>query len=318
MFRLQLPLSDVSWLKEYSSVWLDGKINFYGWFVPKWYQEKHWKFTKVNARGNGASFSSVESLQNAISIIQSEGNLFSYVCNAANVSSKESSIEDNIKIVNSSITPNSVILTDLLLCDKIHKKIKIHVSSFVSLYNSFSIDFLVKNHKDISRIIFPRDILIHDIEKIRENHKNLEFEIFIKNSWCYHSSHCTSHHLDYKTFLCNREQGIIQSKWIITSEKIKQLQTTKLHCKACSLFKLKEQFGKKSKTKMYLKIPWREMRIEDLVKDAKFVNEAIKNCEKAKSMKQTLSLNILTHRKIYGKYCDYKNCEYFLIHKDNV
>jgi collagenase-like PrtC family protease len=80
------------------------------------------------------------------------------------------------------------------------------VSSFVSVYNSFAVKFLVENYQDITRIIFPRDILINDVEKIWKNHKNLEFEIFVKNSWCYHSGHCTSHHLDYKTFLCNRER----------------------------------------------------------------------------------------------------------------
>lgn len=67
--------------------------------------------------------------------------------------------------------------------------------------------------------------------------------------------------------------------------------------------------------KMYLKVPEREMQIDTLVKDAKFVNDSIVNTEESKSMKEVVSRNIVLHRKVYGNYCDYKNCEYFLNHK---
>lgn len=312
MFRLQLPLSDISWIEKYLSVGLDEQVNFYGWYVPFEYENKHWKFTKVNSRWAIGSFQDLQELQDAISIIHEKGHLFSYVCNANNVSSNDESMDDNIWIVNSHINPDSIILTDLSLRDKIHKDIKVHISSFWSIYNSFAISFIRESYKDIKRIIFPRDILLSDIETIRQKHKDLEYEIFAKNSWCYHSSHCTSHHLNYKTFLCNREKWILWSKGIVSKKKINDLQESKLHCKVCSLYAIKDKFWKNSQTKMYLKIPWREMKIENLVKDAKFVNDSIRNSEDSKSMKETLSKNISLHRKLYGSYCDYKKCEYFI------
>jgi collagenase-like PrtC family protease len=72
------------------------------------------------------------------------------------------------------------------LIRKIDKNIDIHCSSLNQVLNSESIKYWIENF-NISRMIFPRNISAIEIKKLCFEFPNLEFEIFIKNDWCYNS-----------------------------------------------------------------------------------------------------------------------------------
>lgn len=312
MLYLQLPLTRKEWLDKYFAVWIKNWINFYGWFASDEYYKKYWKLAKMNSRHNHASFNSIDELKEAISIIEEKGHKFSYVFNSTNVSKDISGVLYHVKLINEEIKPKSVIISDLAFIEHIDPNISINISSFVWINNSFAIDMLRSKHPNVTRIIYQRDIILDDVENISDRHEDLEYEIFIKNIWCYHNGHCTSHHKDKTRFLCLREKGIKTPSGMIDKKKLQVLQKTKLDCKVCSIYRFKESFVKSKSKHLYLKIPWREFEADKVVKDAKFTDLAIEGCKTESSYKAFVAKNIHNHRKIYWGYCDYKKCEYYL------
>lgn len=312
MFYLQLPLTRKNWLEKYYAVWIKNGINFYGWYASDEYYEKYGSLAKMNSRHNNASFNSISELREAMEIIDHRGDKFSYVLNASNVSSDVSWVLHHIDLINTEIKPKSVIVTDLAFIPKIDSEIDINISSFVWVNNSYAIQHLLSEFPNIKRIIYQRDVILPDTINIFDAIPDLEYEIFIKNMWCYHNGHCTSHHKKQSQYICLREKAVKNTKWLITKDKAQQLQGSKNDCKVCSIYKIKDRFLRSKKAHMYLKVPWREFEVDKVVKDAKFIDETIENCKSEENYKAFIAKNIHKHRKIYGWYCDYKKCEYYL------
>jgi O2-independent ubiquinone biosynthesis protein UbiU len=77
---------------------------------------------------------------------------------------------------------------------KYDKDIDLHCSSLNQVLNKDAISFWVEKY-NVKRIIFPRNIAINEIIEMCNLFPNLEFEIFVKNSWCYNSDGiCSSMH----------------------------------------------------------------------------------------------------------------------------
>ncbi|MBT3726287.1 hypothetical protein HOG21_00885 [bacterium] len=87
------------------------------------------------------------------------------------------------------IKPDALIVKDIFIADiirKFDKNIEIHCSSLNQVLNSEHIKFWIEKY-NISRMIFPRNISTKEIITLCNKFPNLEFEIFIKNDWCYNS-----------------------------------------------------------------------------------------------------------------------------------
>lgn len=311
MFYLQLPLTHYDWLDEYFALGLKNGINFYGWYAENDYYEKYWTLAKMNSRHNHASFQSVDEIKKSISKIEYFGQKFSYVFNTTHILSDLSWVYHHLDIINNKIKPKSIIASDIWFFPLIDSKIDINLSSFAWVNNTYTLDYYLKTFRNIKRVIFQRDIILNDLNTFQNTFPYLEYEIFIKNMWCYHNWHCSSYHKEKSKLLCLREKAIKNPKWLIDTEKLRRLQSTKLDCKICSLYQLKDIYLYNTNNSLYLKIPWREFSIDKVSKDAKFTDLAIENCKSSKNSKEFIAKNIKNHRIIFGKYCDYKNCEYY-------
>lgn len=313
MIKLQLPIRKESWLDVYLKLKLKNLWYFYWWFNLQDWGKISWGFTWVNLRQYEASFASLKEMQNTIKTIEKEWFLFSYVFNQTPRISEDNLINKEIDFINKVLKPRSIIMQDLLLMHFIDKSINIHISSLSGLYNSTSINYFKENIKNINRIIFSRDVSIDQIHKISDNIWKLDLEIFIKHCWCYHSnSHCWSLHKEGLLFLCHREERWKKIYNKMDKNKLERLIKTKIHCKACSIFQLKEKFLYNKDKNIYLKILWRESKLSALVKDAKFIDEVVENCKDSDSYKVFIAKNILLHKKIFWNKCYYNNCEYYL------
>ena len=95
--------------------------------------------------------------------------------------------------------PDALIVKDLLIADLIREidpNIAIHCSSLNQVINKEGIAYW-RERANITRVILPRNVNVHEIRDLASAFPDLEFEIFIKNDWCYDSDGiCSSLHLE--------------------------------------------------------------------------------------------------------------------------
>ncbi len=213
------------------------------------------------------------------------------------------------------IKPDALIVKDIYIAKLIRdidKNIAIHCSSLNQIINKEAVQFWIDNF-NISRMILPRNVSINEIIELSNTFPNLEFEIFIKNDWCYNSDWvCSSLHLewlkDWIPYVCNRE---VLYKSMDDNFNSKYLDLTKNmnDCKVCMINQLKN-----IKNLVSLKIVWREKWLDIILKDLKFVKSALEFSKLADNNKEFIDFNIINHKKNIFKDCSYKNCEIYNIY----
>lgn len=210
------------------------------------------------------------------------------------------------------IKPDALIVKDIFIADlirKIDKDIAIHCSSLNQVINSQSIKYWEEKY-NITRIIFPRNISANEVKELCLKFPKLEFEIFVKNDWCYNSDWiCSSLHLEWlknwMPYVCNRESRY-KTKDENFQKKYLDLYKKTLDCKICILSELKD-----IKNLVSLKIVWREKPLPIILNDLNFIKNSVKYLELTESNKEFIDFNIRLHKKILKKDCWYKWCEFY-------
>lgn len=298
----------LTWIKIVDSwVW-----EIYFWVVSDSWEKEYWFKTILNRRDwNLANISSYEDWKKLVDYARSKW-VKSYVTlnNSPIINNEEliiKEIENTIKI-----NPDALIVKDIYIANlirKIDKNIEIHCSSLNQVINSESIIFWIKNF-NISRMIFPRNISVNEIKNLCSKFPDLEFEIFIKNDWCYNSDWvCSSLHLewlkDWIAYVCNREVAY-RSDEEDFNKKYSVLTKNMNDCKVCMISEIYD-----IKNLVSLKIVWREKGLEIILNDIKFIQSALNFYRLAESKKEFMDFNIINHQKNIKKSCNHKNCEIY-------
>jgi len=192
---------------------------------------------------------------------------------------------------------------------KVDKKISLHCSSLNQAINKESILFWI-NEYNVKRIILPRNLSFIEIIELCEYFPDIEFEIFVKNTWCYNSNwnFCSSLHFEWlKKWIspvCFREKNYKSEdkkldKWFHDLDN-------DIHCKICILWKLKN-----IKNIVSLKIVWREKVLSTIMKDLKFVKRARDKLFNTNTYYEFVEWSMNIYEKEIGNKCSFEKCEYY-------
>lgn len=307
--KILTPVKNLlSWIEIIKS-WTD---EIYFWVVSESRKSKHWYKSILNRRDwSLANISSYEDWAKLIKYAR-ENWVKSYL------TLNNSPIIVDVELINEeiknaiSIKPDALIVKDIFIADlirKIDKKIDIHCSSLNQVINSESIKYWIEEY-NISRMIFPRNISPIEIKNLCQKFPELEFEIFVKNDWCYNSDWiCSSLHLEWlknwMPYVCNRESQY-KTKDSHFQDRYSDLYKKNLDCKICILSELKDV-----KNLVSVKIVWREKALPIIINDLKFIKNSIKFLELSENNKEFIDFNINLHKKIIKKECWYKWCELY-------
>jgi len=307
--KILTPVKNLlSWIEIIKS-WTD---EIYFGVVSNQWENKHWYKSILNRRDwTLANISSYEDWKKLIDFAR-ENWVESYITlnNSPIIVDEELIIEEINNCIK--INPDALIVKDIYIAGlirKIDKDIDIHCSSLNQVINSESIKYWIENF-NISRMIFPRNISPSEIKKLCLEFPELEFEIFIKNDWCYNSDWvCSSLHLEWlkswMPYVCNRE-----AKYKTSDEdfqkKYLDLYRKTLDCKICILSELKN-----IKNLVSLKIVWREKSLQIILNDLNFIKNSLNFLELSDSNNEFIDFNINLHKKLLKKDCGYKWCEMY-------
>lgn len=287
-----------------------GEIYF--WVVSSEWESKYGFKSILNRRdGTLANISSYEDGKKLINYAKSKG-VESYITlNNSPIINDEELIKEEIRNC-ISIWPDALIVKDIYIAKlirEIDKNIQIHCSSLNQVINASSIEFWRENFQ-ISRMIFPRNISVNEIKNLCSMFPDLEFEIFIKNDWCYNSDWvCSSLHLEWLKdgipYVCNRE-AIYKSDDEEFNSNYMTLVKNMNDCKVCMIQEIINIPNLVS-----LKIVGREKALDILLKDIKFIQSALEFYPLAETKKEFIDFNIINHKKNIKKDCSHKNCEIY-------
>lgn len=298
----------LTWIRVVDS-WV-GEVYF--WVVSNDWQNKHEFKSILNRRdGSLANISSYEDGKKLIDYARSKWVKCYITLNNSPIINDKQLIEEEIrKCIH--IKPDALIVKDMYIAQlirEIDKDIDIHCSSLNQVINSESINFWIQNF-NISRMIFPRNISVNEIKNLCSLFTDLEFEIFIKNDWCYNSDWvCSSLHLEWLKdgipYVCNRESLYKSDNQVFNSDYL-TLTKNMNDCKVCIIKEIKD-----IKNLVSLKIVGREKPVEIILKDIKFIQSALAFSNLAETNKEFIDFNIINHSKNLKKDCAHKNCEVF-------
>jgi len=198
---------------------------------------------------------------------------------------------------------------------KIDKDIPIHCSSLNQTINKHSVAFWVERF-NISRMILPRNVSVNEIKDLCESFPNMEFEIFIKNDWCYNTDGvCSSIHQEWLKegipFVCNREILYKSDDEALTKEYV-ELVKSMLDCKICIYAPLRHL-----KNLVSLKIAGREKPLDVILKDLQFIKSSFAFLTRSDSTPKFMDFTIQNYEEVFQKGCGYHVCEvYNMYYKD--
>lgn len=307
--KILAPIKNLlSWIEVIKSwVW-----EIYFWVVSDSWEEKHWFKSILNRRdwslANISNFSDWEKL---IEYAKKQ-NVEAYITlNNSPIINDEKLIIEEIKSC-IKIKPDALIIKDIYIAKlvrDIDKKIPIHCSSLNQVINSESIKYWIENF-NISRMIFPRNIAISEIKNLCSKFPKLEFEIFVKNDWCYNSDWvCSSLHFewlkDWLPFVCHRE-NLYKVEDKILEENYKELLQTRWDCKVCMLYQLQNIPNLVS-----LKIVGREKPLEVILRDINFIKTSLNFLKLSDNNEEFMDFTINNYTKNIKKSCQHKRCEIY-------
>jgi len=211
-----------------------------------------------------------------------------------------------------SLKPDWIIFKDIYIAEivrSLDKNIDLHCSSLNQAINKDAISFWIDEY-DVKRIILPRNLSFNEIIDICNCFPNIDFEIFVKNTWCYNSNwnFCSSLHFEWikkwVSPVCFREKNYKSSDYTL-DKKFHQFDND-THCKMCIIWKLKE-----IKNIVSLKIVWREKVLSTIMKDLKFVKKSRDSLFWVNNYDSFVDTTIDNYRSEIWWDCDKLNCEYY-------
>ncbi len=317
MFQITAPVDSLDKIKVFEKLWVR---DYYAWWWTFHDWEKKYQYiTYINWRSSKTgNFQSIQDFITAIKYSKENNLNLALTFNNLPWISDDKILFDEIKNINETLNPTTVIVYDYLSTWFIDKSKTIHISNQATIYDEDTFKHWIYLYPNIKRIIFPRDTLLDSLyyfmcdEKLKEK----EIEIFIKNQWCYHANNCTSMHqfwIDrWIPILCDRERKFFSENSTM-SKKLQLLFDSRNDCKVCWLHKVLEMKKRTwYKKDIFLKIVWRTLAINEISKDILFVKIIIATLKWMPniSYKEFFLNNIKLHKKIYWNYCNYNKCQY--------
>ncbi len=307
--KVLCPVKNLLYWIELINSWAD---ELYFWVVSNSWQKEIWFKSILNRRDTSmANISSYNEAKKLIDYAREK-----WVKTHITLNNSPNIIDMNLikkEVTNAiKVKPDALIVKDIFIADiirEIDKDIEIHCSSLNQVLNTEAISYWIENF-NISRMIFPRNISVGEIKTLCNAFPDLEFEIFIKNDWCYNSDWiCSSLHSEWLKkwipFVCHREPRYKTSDEDF-NKKYLNLYTKMLDCKICMLSKLKN-----IKNLVSLKIVWRWKPLPIVINDLKFIQNSLKFLKLSENAKEYVDFNIKLHKKFVKKQCNYSWCEYY-------
>jgi collagenase-like PrtC family protease len=283
---------------------------YFGVIGSAW-KEKRGYDTILNRRdGDVANVESIEVAREIMEIVHAAGKRAFLTLNNSPLESDLTLIEKEVEAL-LSINPDAVIVKDPLVASMVRKidpHRTLHMSSLSQTLSIAAVRYWVDNHKP-SRIIFPRNITADETRTIANYFPELEFEIFVKNDWCYNSDgYCSSLHLEGLKegipYVCNREKNFESENKVYNKTYHEMIEKT-IDCKVCGLFELKNVSNIVS-----WKIVGREKPLTILAKDVAFVRSVrdyLRLCDDAREFQTFCQRRYV---QVYEETCQKEHCEF--------
>lgn len=303
--KLTVPVRDLKEIDFAHKLWIQ---DLYAWFIDQDF-EKNEKWTwiynwRITSNGN---FPDIDSIIYAVKYCKDRNITLNLTFNILPFVWDEVLLKLALKNIQK-IKAHNIIIADINIM-KYFKSDKIIISTLSSLYNSLSIQFFLNRYPNINRLVLPRELSIPEKQSIMDD-KQTSFEILILNDWCYNSNAmCSSLHfwdiVKKVKYSCRRDDQYYSTHSDMDTKNLQKITGKRNDCKVCSMY-----FYKKYPD-VYFKIAGRVKNTIALKKDMLFSKKILDRLQLNESYKEFISQNIYLHQKIYGKKCDYNNCEYF-------
>jgi len=306
-----------------------GADEFYCGLFPEEWKNKYFP-ASFDRRPSGSHLKSFEELKELINISHEKSVPVYLTLNEHYYTEKQYPLITEFIEKAISINVDALIIADiaiLLFLRKKNYKVKIHISTGGTVFNSESAGF----YKDLgaSRIILPRHLTVEEIRRLKENSPEIEFEAFILNSRCINvDGMCTFQHglsgpsnkwlfrnacmLPYEISILPDENSFLEVEDFLKREIALKRQHIweNVHiddspCGACALF----EFAGVGITGV--KIVGRGNPLEKKIKDITFLKTAKKILENQETGKTVFREKVKElYKETYNRPCRYHMCYY--------
>lgn len=190
--RIFAPASSVSEIETQIN---EGADEIYIGFIDDIWVKKYHRYDAAVISPNrreacSYNFGSWSDVEKAVKIVHDAGKSISFALNAHCYSGSSLEYIKDIVFRAEKLGFDYVIIEDPFLIGYLHEnhitKIKINLSGDTMVLNSHSAKWFQKN--GVSRITFPQNITLSEIETIAYDNPTLDFEVFILNGKCIFNS----------------------------------------------------------------------------------------------------------------------------------
>lgn len=293
-----------------------GAREVYGGVLDPAWEEDFGHYVEMNRRsafGSKANLVGCDALREAVRICAGAGAEFHLTLNALQIPQRYHGYIQPILEQFAEAGGKKVIISDLTLLPLV-LQFRLHpvISSCADAMNTAAVRFYQSQH--CQRIIFPRYMLLEDMETITAVIPELEYEAFLMNGACrFHDGCCLCMHgtvqkglcdsLDYSPYSVSTDAGI-QTLEIAARQHERFKQSYYRACGLCALFRL-------SRCVDSLKIVGRNAELNGILSDIQLAKRNIEialECEN----EETYLKNMLRPKDAVIRCRDHRNCYYLL------
>lgn len=309
-------IAPVSCIEDVLPIIQAGAKEVYGGVIDSKWDRDFGQYVEMNRRstfGEAANFKNCSELGDAVKMCADNGAEFHLTLNALFIPQKYHPYLENVLYHFAQAGGKNVIISDSTLIPLVLAfQLSPVISSCTDVVNTVSAEFY-KNQK-CHRIIFPRDMLLDDIETISQNVTDVEYEAFLMNGACrFHDSCCLCMHGTPCKGLCDTLDYTPYSLPEITDPKIIE-HASKLHhhykqsyfraCGLCALFRLCRYVDS-------LKIVGRNSNLSKIISDIHLAHQNIEIALQCHSEKEYIDRMIKPQDKEI-RCRNHSNCYYIL------
>lgn len=271
-----------------------GAKEIYGGIMDSEWDEILGQYVEMNRRssyGKNANLSGFDELCEAVRICKENGAEFHLTMNALQIPQKYHGYIKKILHRFAEVGGKKVIISDPTLIPIILSfKLQPVISSCADVVNITSAEFY--REQMCHRIIFPRDMLLKDIEYITETVPNIEYEAFLMNGACrFHDGCCLCMHGTTKQGLCDT---LDYSSYCVINNSTKDIEELAKYqhnkykqsyfrgCGLCAMFRLSRCIDS-------LKIVGRNADIDSILSDIRLAKQNLEIALKCSSEKEYMA-----------------------------
>ena len=293
-----------------------GAKEVYGGVMDSAWDEALGQYVEMNRRsafGSAANLRDCSELCEAVRICAEQGAEFHFTLNALQIPGKYYVYLEPVLYQFSRAGGKKVIISDPSLIPLVLSfKLQPVISSCADAVNTAAASFY--QERNCKRIIFPRDMMLEDMETISKAVPNMEYEAFLMNGACRFRDGCcfcmhgTGHKglcdtLDYTPYHTEGDLGKNMAE--IAAQQHERFKESYFRaCGLCALFRL-------SRCVDSLKIVGRNGKLESILSDIQLVMQNIEIAEQCQCEEEYLS-RMIRPKDAAVRCRDNSNCYYLL------